>query len=389
MSILTTMAIPDYRLNESTGRGVATFGDRSFEFGPYHDPQSVQAFDRTLAAWLANGRRLPSAEDLADATRAAGPIPFEQFEAALLELYHPKLKAVATRRGLVHCLNILRELGVTSTEDFTVGLVARIVTTRDPSLSPNTVKGLLRYTQTIMSHAVKIGALKTSPFSVRPLRTWVRGSAPKGVKHLTKAQIKALLLLLEKDVTERVGFQQWHSRRLKFLINLICYTGMRKSECLYLKVHDIDFELNIINIADRAEHKCKNESSAKPVPMIKPLRDQAIEWLDHRMDAPSNLLRPVVDWVFPNVMVPTPWVGGCQGTRPLCKFKEAAVRAGIPDEDASLHALRRSLATHLEPIAAPSMIQRILRHSGPAVTEQYYRKADIANMHECMKGFSY
>jgi integrase len=388
VSILSTLSIPDYRRNETTGRGYASFGDRSVEFGDYSDPQSVAAYDRTLSAWLANGRCLPDPDQLAAV--ATGPISFEAFEKDLLELYHPKLKAKATRRGMLHALNVLRELGVKSTAEFNTSLIARIITTRDPNLSPNTVRGLLRYIQTICSHAVKCGYCRSSPFHGRPLRSWVRPSKPKGIKYMTKKQVRAILDLLEHDVATTQGFWQWKARRDEALINLISYTGLRKMEALYLKCEDLDFERDIILIVDRAEHRCKTEGSAQPVPIVKPLRVKLLDWLDHRTDAPPTLLRPMIPWVFPNILAATrPWTGGVRGSRPLCRFKDLAERAGIPREVATLHALRRSLATMLESHAAPSMIQRILRHSSSSVTEQYYRKADIDSMHACMKDFSY
>jgi integrase len=392
MSILSTLTIPDYRLNESTGRGFAIFGDRGIiEFGKYDDPHSVAAYDQTLAAWLANGRRLPSTDELAEATRAAGPIPFDRFCNELLELYHPKLKSVATRRGMEHALRILGELGVTDTSQFTVSLIARLVTTRDPNLSPNTVKGLLRYVQTAMTHAAKCGYVRTSPFTIRPLRSWVRGTPPKGdVRHLTKAQIRAILDLAASDVAERKGYAQWRSRRLEFLVWLLATTGLRKMEALYSKVQDFDFELNVFYVVNRSEHELKTEGSAAPVIMTPQLRDKALDWFSHRLDAPPSLLRENNDWTFPNIMVPTPWVGGSHGVRALDKFRELAVRAGVPGDVATLHSLRRSLATHMELHGCgEAMIMRQLRHSNIQTGRAHYRRADINNMHKALDGFTY
>ena len=387
MSILSTFQIPDYRLNEATGRGVATFGDRSLEFGPYDDPRSVAAYDRTLASWLANGRRLPTDDELA-APAATGPIPWDRFRAELLALYDPRLRSPATRRGIVHALGVLESLGVTSTADLTVTLIGRIVTTRDPKLSPNTVIGLLRYVQSIASHAAKCGYLRVSPFAIRPLRTWCRRSAPKGVKHLTKVQIRAILDLLAKDVAESVGFKQWRCRRLECLVNVAAYTGMRKSELLFMKVEDIDIEAGMIYVADRAEHRTKTEKSAAPVPIPGGLRPKLIEWLEHRLDAPPAMLRPINPWVFTNIMSPTPWTGGSPGSRALCAFKKVAERAGV--EVASFQMLRRSLATHLESAGAgEAMIMRLLRHSNIQTGRTFYRKADVDNMRAAVDGFAY
>jgi integrase len=390
VSILSTLSIPDYRRNEATGRGYAVFGDVGMEFGDYDDPHSAMAYDRTLSVWLANGRRLPSPDEIATVESPAGPIPFDRFATELLGLYAHGLRSPATRRGMKHALGVLRELGVRSTADLNVSLIGRLVTTRKAGLSPNTVKGLLRYVQTVCTYAAKSGYLKVNPFAVRPLRTWIRGSAPKGVKHLTRAQIRAILDLLDKDVAERVGFAQWRANRLRCLINICAYCGLRKSEALYLQVDDIDLEAGIIHIVDRAEHRCKTEKSSQPVPIPDGLRPALVDWLEHRLDAPPAMIRPVNPWVFTNMMKPTPWVGGSHGVRALDRFKQAAIRAGVPGEVANLHALRRSLATHLESQGCgQAMITRILRHTTTATSTTFYQKADIDNMRRAVDGFSY
>jgi integrase len=389
MSILATPSIPDYRRSDRTGQAYATFEDRSVLFGPYDDPGSVAAYDRTVSEWLSNGRRLL---DLREFTMVltTGPIPFDRFATELLGLYAPGLRSPATRRGMKHALGVLRELGVKSTQEFAVPLVARIVTTRDPSLSANTVKSLLRYIQTAFVYAQKSGYTKVNAFDVRPLRSWVRGSAPQGVRHLTKAQIRACLDLLDRDVAERKGFAQWRARRLRCLINILAYCGLRKSEALYLQVGDIDLDAGVIYIVDRAEHRCKTEKSAQPVPIPDGLRTALVDWLDHRLDAPPSLLREVNPWVFCNLMKPTPWVGGSNGVRALDKFREVAMRAGVPAEVATLHALRRSLATHLElQGCGQAMVTRILRHTTTGTTTKFYQQADIQNMRRAVEGFTY
>jgi len=322
---------------------------------------------------------------------AAARVEFATFEPMLLEQYGRNLRAPSTLRGIKHAVGVLKDLGVEYVDQIDVHLIARVVGSRDPNLSRQTVRGLLRYLSAIAKHAVDFGMLSTSPFSRRPVRSWVRPSAPKaGPRHLNKAQIRAILDLATEDVATREGFPRWRAQRLRTLVFLVFYTGLRKGEALFLKCSDIDFQESTISIVDRSEHRCKTEASADIIILPDPLRPVLADWIDnHRLDAPPALLRPQNDWVFTNIMRPTPWTGGSAGVKPLDRFKALAKRAGIPAELASFQVARRSLATALEACASPSLIQRQLRHTSVATSERYYRMRDLGLMRDAFKGFDY
>lgn len=59
MSTLTSRT-PSYRLHKPTGLAVVTLGSRDIYLGKFGAPESRAEFDRVLAEWLANGRRLPT-----------------------------------------------------------------------------------------------------------------------------------------------------------------------------------------------------------------------------------------------------------------------------------------------------------------------------------------
>jgi integrase len=50
--------IPKYRLHKASRRGVVTLDGQDLYCGPYGDPASRETYDRLIAEWLANGRRL-------------------------------------------------------------------------------------------------------------------------------------------------------------------------------------------------------------------------------------------------------------------------------------------------------------------------------------------
>ena len=49
------------------------------------------------------------------------PIPFDEFRRNLLAMYEFPLRAIATKREMVHVLNLVTELGVTTTADLDTG----------------------------------------------------------------------------------------------------------------------------------------------------------------------------------------------------------------------------------------------------------------------------
>jgi hypothetical protein len=55
---------PSYRLHKPTGQAVVTLDRRAFYLGRHGSPESMAEYNRLVAEWLANGRKLPSASDL-------------------------------------------------------------------------------------------------------------------------------------------------------------------------------------------------------------------------------------------------------------------------------------------------------------------------------------
>ncbi len=51
--------VPSYRLHKATGQAVVTLNNRDFYLGRHSDPTSKEKYDRLIAQWLANGRRMP------------------------------------------------------------------------------------------------------------------------------------------------------------------------------------------------------------------------------------------------------------------------------------------------------------------------------------------
>jgi integrase len=337
--------------------------------------------------WLLE-RGTPAAELPAAApVVAAGPVPWETFKAELLEQYGPALRRPATRRTIEHMCEMLEALGVSYVHDLNLSLITRFVSTRDPKLSPNTVRSYLRVIQAICGHAWNLEYLPVSPFTRRPIRTWVRGSKPRGVRHLTKVQVRAMADVLASDSRDKRGWAQYRSRRTEALFTLIAWTGLRRGEAQWCQVQDLDLDKGIVWVVSRSTHKTKTEGSEKFVILPPPAAAILREWLLHRMDSPDGSARSS-NYLFPNLKRPTPWTGGSRGCKPLQRLKAIARRAGV--EVVSFQMLRRSCATNMEAAGASvAQIKRQLRHSSASTTEGWYMQSDLDNMSQAMQGFGY
>jgi len=317
-------------------------------------------------------------------------IPFADFKQEFMPLYGPRFRAPSTRKGMEYTLRLLDSLGVETTADFTVPLITRLIESRPREHSDHTLKGLLLRVQAVVSYAEKAGYLPgRNPFRVRPIKTWVRPARAVGKKHLTRDEIKAILGLARRDSEDRRGWAQWRARRLHCAVAVAAYTGLRKMEIFTLQVIDVNLPARSIDVVDRVEHRCKTPGSAQPVPIPEALVPILEMWIHHRLDAPPGFDRPASLYLFPTIATASPWISGCPGGKPLDRLKAVAARAGVA-EGVTWHALRRSIATHLEAHGAgPAMIQRLLRHTSPETTERWYRKADLHNMLATVGDFQY
>ena len=73
---------PSYRRHKPTGQAVVTIDGRDFYLGKHGSLASRAEYDRLIAEWLANGRRLSSASDgggQADLTVSELLLAFLQF----------------------------------------------------------------------------------------------------------------------------------------------------------------------------------------------------------------------------------------------------------------------------------------------------------------------
>jgi integrase len=378
VSILSTMSIPDYRLNAATGRGCATFDDRSVEFGPYDDPQSVMNYDRTLAGWLANGRRLPpdGPPPVATATPPGGfrSMPWPEFTAELLSMYHISMRAAATKKGMKEAIAALTALGVASTADLTTGTIAKWVSVQKPTLSPNSVKGRLRYIQRMCTYAFAQGYLTVNPFVVSPLRCWVRSVPIKPKKFHSREEISRVLTEMKRQVDTTTGWTQWRARRLYALTATLACMGLRANEAYSLHDADVDLEACVLRVVARSS-RLKTASSAATLPLPPWLVPILADWRLHRMDHPPGFtIATDCPWLFPASRRKARWSSGAVGCKPRDRMVAVGLSVGVPGFNPL--SLRHSAATNLTALGAgPTLVRLLLRHTNNQTQAWYVHPA--------------
>jgi integrase len=334
-----------------------------------------------------NATIVPDRIDRAQPELVVTPIPWADFRRELEALYQPPMCAPGTRVTMLQVLRELEALGVTTTADLTITLLTRMVAARPPGQSPHTLYGLLSKVRTICSYAEAAGFLRVSPFRLRKLSRWVRLPKLEGRRHLTRVEIASILALMAAHVEQRSGWAQWRSRRLQAVTAIIAYTGMRRNECLQLHVADVDLAARVIWLRPHGK-RLKTRESEAPLPIPPALAPILESWAAHRMDSPFGFPMPrECPYFIPTVNRKSPWLNGSKQNKPLDRLRSVAALAGVPD--VTFQMLRRSWATHAEPLMGAAMIARILRHTTTRTSEVHYRRADIANMTEAVKNFEF
>ncbi len=59
MSNAHKLRVPSYRLHKLSREAVVTLDGKDFHLGPFNSAASKAEYDRLIAEWMANGRRLP------------------------------------------------------------------------------------------------------------------------------------------------------------------------------------------------------------------------------------------------------------------------------------------------------------------------------------------
>lgn len=237
---------------------------------------------------------------------------------------------------------------------------------------PRSVKSTMNAARTICRILADEGFLDRDPFVGRRLPRLRLG--PKLRRFHSAEEIAAVLRRADFEAKASSGrprrpvFREsdrpgWKARRLRALVYLLAYTGLRAAEALYLRPEEVHSAGPVawVDVVSSQEHRTKTESSEAPVPLPPAAAAVLDDW--------------VVDcgglWVFPWPGLGRPWVGGSSGYRAADKVKALGERAGVAG--VTLLSFRHSFITAARTrFSLPAgVVRQLARHSSEATQEGY------------------
>jgi integrase len=226
---------------------------------------------------------------------------------------------------------------------------------RSLPFAPATKSKIRNIMSAVFNHAKRHGMVSTNPIK------GVRCSSKRRNEPdlLTPAEFRALLTELPP--------------REQVMVLLAGTTGLRRSELIALRWHDVDFgalQISVNKSCVRGQlGETKTLASAKPVPIHPIVVDALREW---QQSSPYNTPE---DFLFPSLRK--------NGSIPVWPdmilqkiIRPALDRAGIRGKRVGWHTFRHSFATNLRSLEVDVKVaQELLRHANSKITLDLYTQA--------------
>jgi integrase len=286
----------------------------------------------------------------------------------LRKVYAPPRRAKSTRKAICQ---VLKEVGalpsVQGTEDLGPVTIAEWMDAH-PDRSAIRTKSLLASFRAACKFAKAAGYVERNPFDFWSAGEWLRedyipvAAKPTPIRHRSIEQISRVLALA--DARAEIG--GWMDRRLRAMVYLFAFTGMRAGEGFRLAVDEIHLVERYVHIEAKPGWKPKTLASAKPIGLNETLRDVLATWLPETGSY----------WAFPQLRDRTkPWTGGGPRSRPLDQVKQLGLDAGVPG--LTIIGFRKTIGTLAQEIGISELERKnLLRHTDVR-TGRFYDEADV------------
>lgn len=382
---------PSYRHHKPSNQGVVTLGGRDFYLGRYNSAESRAEYDRLVAEWLTNGRRVPASP--------SGPSSdLSVNEVLLAYLGHADSYYVKNGKPTVEPGNIrlairpLRQLyGHTNAREFgPLGLKAVRKAMIDSGLCRSEINRRVGRLVRLFKWAVSEEmippsvhqALQTVP-GLRHGRADVRESKP--VKPAPEGFVEA--------IRPHVARQVWA------MVDLQRLSGMRPGEVVSMRTIDLD-RTGRVWVYKPESHKTEHHGKARIIQLGPKAQAILGPWL--RPDLASYLFSPAEATAERLATLRTARKTPVQPSqRSRAKAKPAktagsaytvesyrrAIAYGCKRADVPRwhpHQLRHSAATQLRKEFGLDVARAVLGHSSPAVTE-VYAELDLTKAADAMQ----
>lgn len=293
-------------------------------------------------------------------------ISMKRFEEELLNVYQRSRKA--TYRKIRQMLTELKAVeGVKRTSDIKPDTISKWLDAHEKGRCPGTLLSHLKTLRTIFRYAESADYLRRDPFRWRAPEVWLKDELDAyepADRHISA--LAAMRVCAQADHEALDG--GWRHSRLRALVYLLTYTGMRKNEALGLKVADLDFVERQVWIRPNERRKLKTKKSKAPLGLARDLVKVLKPWAQ----------QTGCDWLFPGVRKLGPWMDGANGYRALDEVAALGERAGV--SGLTILSFRHTVATVAENSGFDQLeLQRLLRHTNTQM-QQAYRHADAENL---------
>lgn len=386
----SSVRTPSYRLHKPTNQAVVTFDGRDIYLGRYGSPQSRSEYDRLVAEWLGNGRRL-----VAPTSAGGSDLTINELLVAYLSFadgyYRKNGQPTKEPEDIRYAIRPLRKLhGHTLAREFgPLALKAIRKEYADSGLCRNEVNKrvgkIVRAFKWAVSEELVPPSVHQGLMAVAGLRRGradVRESEP--VRPVAETAVETIRPHVARQVWAMVQLQ-WH-------------TGMRPGEVVAMRATDLDTSGQVWTYRP-ASHKTEHHGKARVIHLGP--RAQAVlrPWL--RPEPTTPLFSPAEAVAERNAAKraarKTP-VQPSQRSRAKARpaktagdaytvesYRRAIAygcrRAGIPGWHP--HQLRHSAATQLRREFGLDVARAVLGHSSPAVTA-IYAEQDLTKAAEAM-----
>ena len=291
-------------------------------------------------------------------------IPMTRFTEELMMIYAPPRRQPATRRQMRQVLAEFEAAGAATTDDLRPVTICRWMDLH-PDRTPVTTRSLLRCLSAACTYAVSVGYLDRSPFDfwkpAKYIRDDVMPRAPRPARHRSADDVRRVL---DRADAEASG-GNWEAGRLRALVYVYAYTGMRAAEALHLTRPDVDLFGRVLTICAKPGWRPKTVKSTARLPIAEPLAVVLAGWM------------PLAGspWLFPGKKLRGPWVTGGPGMRPLDHVRALGERAGVPG--LTIAGFRKTIGTLAKAWGFSQLeLKSWLRHSN-VETQKWYDEENV------------
>jgi integrase len=246
---------PSYRCHKPTNQAVTTIDGRDYYLGAYDSPKSRAEYDRLIAEWLTNGRRLSES--------VTGGLSINEMLVAYLDFaagyYRKGGKPTRELDNLKDALRPLKKLyGLSRADHF--GPLA-LKTVRDAMIKSGLCRNEINKR---VGKIVRVFRWATEnehlPASVHQALSAVSG-LKKGRTEVRESEpVKPVPQALVEAVRPHVSRQVWAMIELQLL------TGMRPGEVCQMRSGDLDTSGKVWVYVPRS-HKTEHHDRDRPIPL--------------------------------------------------------------------------------------------------------------------------